>query len=133
MRADCILVVMNGEIVEQGSHYDLIHNNGKYHDLWSKQIFVVPDTPRARSKTPRKRDVDLINDLTPGRRTVELAKALTTTEHQETEAACSPSDAKVEQPKAAVESGVSNVNHKREVSGASEQAVDTPAPDSPSS
>jgi len=90
MRADHILVVMNGEIVEQGSHYDLIHKKGKYHDLWSKQIFVMPSDDRARSKSPKKRDADLINDLTPGRRAVELAKALKTTEHEE--AACSAED-----------------------------------------
>jgi ABC-type dipeptide/oligopeptide/nickel transport system ATPase component len=87
MRADHILVVMNGEIVEQGSHYELIHKKGKYHDLWSKQIFVMPNDERARSKSPKKRDADLINDLTPERRKVELAKALQTTEHEEV--ACS--------------------------------------------
>jgi ABC-type dipeptide/oligopeptide/nickel transport system ATPase component len=84
MRADRILVVMNGEIIEQGSHFDLIHARGKYHDLWSKQILVKPGgNERSRSKSPKKRDADLINDISPTRRTVDLAKALETTEHQE--------------------------------------------------
>lgn len=75
MRADHILVVMNGEIVEQGSHLGLISKKGKYHDLWSKQIFILPEDKRARSKSPKKRDGQLVNDLSPGRGEVELAKA----------------------------------------------------------
>src|ERR1700709_206006 len=87
MRADHILVVMNGEIVEQGSHCELIHRKGKCHDLWSKQVFVMPNDERARSKSPKKRDADLINDVSPGRSKVKLGKALRTTKHDES--ACS--------------------------------------------
>lgn len=83
MKADHILVVMNGKIVEQGSHDDLIHSNGKYHDLWSKQIFVKPVNNRSRSRSPQKRDSGIINDLTPNRQKIELAKALKTTQHEE--------------------------------------------------
>lgn len=83
MKADHILVVMNGKIVEQGSHDDLIHSKGKYHDLWSKQIFVKPVNNRSRSRSPQKRDSGIINDLTPNRQKVELAKALKTTQHEE--------------------------------------------------
>lgn len=90
MRADHILVVMNGEIIEQGSHHDLIHKKGKYHDLWSKQIFVMPEDKRARSKSPRKRDGQLINDLSPGRGKIELAKALKSSEHEESD--CPPAE-----------------------------------------
>lgn len=79
MRADYILVVMNGEIIEQGSHFELISKKGKYYELWSKQIFVLPEDKRARSKSPKKRDGQLINDLSPGRGEVELAKAAKTT------------------------------------------------------
>jgi ABC-type glutathione transport system ATPase component len=80
MRADHILVVMNGEIIEQGSHDDLIHSKGKYHDLWSKQIFVKPatDRSRSRSKSPTKKDANIVNDLTPIRHKVELAKVMKT-------------------------------------------------------
>jgi len=83
MKADHILVVMNGEIVEEGSHEDLIHKKGKYHDLWSKQIFVKPAHDRSRSHSPKKRDSHIINDLTSNRQKVELAKALKTTPHGE--------------------------------------------------
>jgi ABC-type multidrug transport system ATPase subunit len=83
MRADRILVVMNGEIIEEGSHEDLIHSQGKYHDLWSKQIFVKPANESSRSRSPGKRDADIINDLSPGRQTAELAKVMKTTAHDE--------------------------------------------------
>jgi hypothetical protein len=42
MNADVIVVLADGQIVEQGSHEELINSNGKYADLWSKQIFVRP-------------------------------------------------------------------------------------------
>lgn len=42
MNANRILVVEHGEIVEQGTHDDLISANGRYADLWSKQIFIKP-------------------------------------------------------------------------------------------
>ncbi len=83
MKADHILVVMNGKIVEQGSHDDLIHSKGKYHDLWSKQIFVKPANSRSRSRSSQSRDPDIINDLTPNRQKIELVKALKTTQHEE--------------------------------------------------
>jgi hypothetical protein len=54
---------MEGEIVEEGNHFQLIRARGKYHDLWSKQIFVEPSKERSRS--PRKANNNLINDLDP--------------------------------------------------------------------
>ncbi|KAI0521429.1 hypothetical protein F5B22DRAFT_662571 [Xylaria bambusicola] len=42
MNADIIFVVANGQVVEQGSHEELVLKNGKYAELWSKQIFVKP-------------------------------------------------------------------------------------------
>ncbi|KAI0850574.1 hypothetical protein F5Y00DRAFT_33403 [Daldinia vernicosa] len=42
MNADTIFVVANGEIAEQGNHEELISKNGKYAELWSKQIFLKP-------------------------------------------------------------------------------------------
>ena len=38
VNADRIVVVGNGEIVEQGNHEELIAAGGKYADLWSKQV-----------------------------------------------------------------------------------------------
>ncbi|EPE24943.1 P-loop containing nucleoside triphosphate hydrolase [Glarea lozoyensis ATCC 20868] len=81
MRADQILVVMDGEIVEAGSHQDLIHAKGKYHNLWTKQIFVKPSDERSRSRSPKKQDASIVNDLSPSKKTVELGKVLNTTEH----------------------------------------------------
>ena len=83
MKADRIIVVMNGEIVEEGSHEELIHKKGKYQNLWSKQLFVKPADERGRSRSCQKRDANIINDLTPGRHTTELAKVLKTTPHEE--------------------------------------------------
>ena len=38
--ADTILVMEQGNIVEQGSHFELIEREGKYSELWSKQSLV---------------------------------------------------------------------------------------------
>lgn len=40
MHADRILVIRDGEIIEEGSHHELIRGRGKYHDLWLKQALV---------------------------------------------------------------------------------------------
>lgn len=109
MRADHILVVMNGQIVEHGSHHELIHKKGKYNDLWSKQIFVIPNDERARSTSPKKRDFDIINDITPERRKIELSKALVTTEHEEVSCSAEHAD---EQNMTEVQP---SSGHKREV------------------
>ncbi|KAH8775628.1 hypothetical protein F5883DRAFT_519011 [Diaporthe sp. PMI_573] len=47
VNADRIVVVMNGEISEEGNHETLISAGGKYAELWSKQIFVKPKEPSA--------------------------------------------------------------------------------------
>jgi ABC-type dipeptide/oligopeptide/nickel transport system ATPase component len=133
MKADHILVVMNGEIVEEGSHDELIHKKGKYHDLWSKQILVKPAVDRSRSRSPKKQESHIINDLTPNRQKVELAKALKSTPHDET---CqsnqpkpnvtqtsddgaeenSPDPCNIEQGKKPADSTQSGPGHQREVS-----------------
>ncbi|KAG5929673.1 hypothetical protein E4U42_005105 [Claviceps africana] len=45
MNADRIVVVEEGRVVEQGSHNELIVANGRYADLWSKQVFLRPREP----------------------------------------------------------------------------------------
>ncbi|KAF8865575.1 hypothetical protein BDZ45DRAFT_786840 [Acephala macrosclerotiorum] len=115
MKADHILVVMNGEIIEKGTHDELLHAGGKYHDLWTKQIFVKPvsttDRPRSRSSSPKKRDATLVNDLTPQRHTKELAKVLKTTPHGDELADDTACKKDVQDAGEAESSG-----HKREVS-----------------
>ena len=37
-KADMILVVRDGRIVEQGTHQELLRRRGYYHDLYSKQF-----------------------------------------------------------------------------------------------
>ena len=37
-KADLILVVRDGKIVEQGKHLELLQKKGYYHDLYSKQF-----------------------------------------------------------------------------------------------
>ncbi len=46
MDADCILVVDNGEIIERGTHQELLHRDGRYTNLW-----VRLDPKRSSSKT----------------------------------------------------------------------------------
>ncbi len=42
MNANLMLVIKDGEIVEQGSPKELLISKGKYYDLWSKQNGIVP-------------------------------------------------------------------------------------------
>jgi hypothetical protein len=63
MQSDRILVVIDGEIVEEGSHNELIYAKGKYYDLWSKQVFVEPGAEEPKSETSQPTDCILINDL----------------------------------------------------------------------
>ncbi|OHE92268.1 ABC transporter [Colletotrichum orchidophilum] len=51
MNADRIVVIEDGEVVEQGNHVDLVNAKGRYADLWSKQTFLKPqDDDVATSK-----------------------------------------------------------------------------------
>ncbi|KAI9645042.1 hypothetical protein NHQ30_007081 [Ciborinia camelliae] len=89
MHADHIVVIMDGRIVEQGSHDKLFHSKGKYADLWAKQILVKPSDDksrsRSRSKSPAKKDATIINDLTTLDKTVDLAKAAKGVNHNHAE------------------------------------------------
>lgn len=51
MNADIIFVVADGEIVEQGSHQELLEAKGKYSELWSKQIFIKPGEIKSSEET----------------------------------------------------------------------------------
>lgn len=74
MRADHILVVMNGEITEEGCHRDLLSAKQKYYDLWTKQIFLQPSPQRSRSRSPKK-PVNVVNDISPALHKAEVKKA----------------------------------------------------------
>ncbi|KIN01787.1 hypothetical protein OIDMADRAFT_196334 [Oidiodendron maius Zn] len=63
MQSDRILVVIDGEIIEEGSHHELIRARGKYHDLWSKQVFVEPEVEQPNPVISQTADCILINDL----------------------------------------------------------------------
>src|SRR5277367_5890207 len=65
MRADQIVVMKDGSIVEYGCHDDLLRLKGKYFDLWANQIQLLnpDDKPnnkpdgqpaRSRSSSPHK-------------------------------------------------------------------------------
>jgi ABC-type glutathione transport system ATPase component len=84
MNADRIIVVTGGEIVEQGSHEDLIRANGKYAELWSKQIFVKPkdgkdeEQPEGKPVAKGRKPPNIVNDLSPEATSSELAKVKST-------------------------------------------------------
>lgn len=52
MRADRILVIKDGQIVEDGSHGELVGKKGKYYDMWSKQIFSIQDADKSKTGEP---------------------------------------------------------------------------------
>jgi ABC-type multidrug transport system ATPase subunit len=81
MNADRIIVVTGGEIVEQGSHEALIRADGKYAELWSKQIFVKPKDKEPREDKPAtkgRKTPNIVNDLTAEVTYSELAKVKST-------------------------------------------------------
>lgn len=73
MNADRIIVVENGQIVEQGSHNNLIVSGGRYADLWSKQIFVRPKDDDDNAPNDKK-DGAIVNDLSSEQTKAELSK-----------------------------------------------------------
>ena len=81
MNADKIMVVTGGEIVEEGSHEDLIQANGKYAELWSKQIFIKPKVKDAVETKPAsvKKLSNNTTDSTPDKTKSTLVKVKSST------------------------------------------------------
>jgi ABC-type multidrug transport system ATPase subunit len=71
MNADRIIVVENGEILEQGSHDELIVAGGRYADLWSKQVFV---RSKEEDKDASAGQAGFVNDLSSEQTKNELSK-----------------------------------------------------------
>lgn len=71
MNADRIIVVENGEILEQGNHDELIVAGGRYADLWSKQVFV---RTKEEDKDTSAGQAGFVNDLSSEQTKTELSK-----------------------------------------------------------
>ena len=75
--ADLVVVINNGQIVEQGSHADLLEAKGHYHKLWARQLKQQKgkDGPKSRSQSPTKHEAPvLVNDVSSGDDNVMLLK-----------------------------------------------------------
>ena len=67
IRADQILVIEGGKLVETGTHCDLIRKHGgAYHKLWKSQLKLQGERSRSRSKSEsraREQPLTLIDDI----------------------------------------------------------------------
>lgn len=121
MNADIIFVVANGQVVEQGNHEELIAKNGKYAELWSKQIFVKPkerkecaDDTDASSDTPNEQINGKVDEEMCEASPPEALRSISVVNEAEAEA--NGSDATVD------EAGDTPVTHKKEVDPSKDQA-----------
>jgi hypothetical protein len=74
MAADLILVVDHGEIVERGTHEELLLKGGKYWELWTKQTMGKSGTPSSVDGEAKKEDM-LGDGLAAGEYTQQLNRA----------------------------------------------------------
>lgn len=74
MNADRIIVVENGEILEQGNHNELIVSGGRYADLWSKQVFIRPNDDNDKAVEGSAGQAGFVNDLSSEQTITELSK-----------------------------------------------------------
>ncbi|KAI3332491.1 hypothetical protein HD806DRAFT_546580 [Xylariaceae sp. AK1471] len=112
MNADIIFVVANGQVVEQGSHEELVAKNGKYAELWSKQIFVKPkerkegtDITRTPSQAPSTLKNELVDEELSEGSPSEALDSLSTVQEAEAD----------ETDGSGGEAGNTLVTHKKEV------------------
>jgi len=81
MKAHHIIIIRNGEILEQGTHDDLFDAKGSYYNLCSKQILVGKS--HGRPKSPKKsRQVAITNHLDATSKTQNRHEAVNSTTHE---------------------------------------------------
>ncbi|KAM7196125.1 hypothetical protein V8F20_007160 [Naviculisporaceae sp. PSN 640] len=81
MNADRIIVIGDGEVAEQGSHDELIRANGKYADLWSRQVFLKPkdkDSTDSDEEGGGDKGTGIVNDLSTEATKSVMAKVQST-------------------------------------------------------
>ncbi|KAI1739466.1 hypothetical protein F4680DRAFT_136921 [Xylaria scruposa] len=122
MNADIIFVVANGQVVEQGSHEELIAKNGKYAELWSKQIFVKPKEKKESTDdtetVPDGQTDELIDGEVSSASPSEAAGSLSVVDEAEAD-----TDADVDGLDAIEgEAGNTPVAHKKEVDPSKDQS-----------
>jgi ABC-type multidrug transport system ATPase subunit len=83
MNADRIIVVENGEILEQGGHDELIVAGGRYADLWSKQVFIRPSDDDKKKASADQ--AGFVNDLSSEQTRTELSKVKPSSESKDQE------------------------------------------------
>lgn len=71
MNADLILVMKQGEIVEQGTHQELVSKKGAYHEFWSTQLLTTGSKESSEQQPSKGHsatadDMVTANDTLPG-------------------------------------------------------------------
>lgn len=77
MNADRIVVVEQGQLIEQGNHGELVAKNGRYADLWSKQVFLKP-REKSNVASPIDERADLADDSSSAQTVADAYKGGTT-------------------------------------------------------
>lgn len=111
MNADRIVVIEDGEVVEQGNHADLVTAKGRYADLWSKQTFLKPKDDEATAGGTKQ---DATNSDVPQENGTATEGATTSQAGQNTEAASN---------KAGNGTQAETPGHKREVESAEDSSL----------
>ena len=79
MEADLILVVDRGEIIERGTHSELLQQGGEYLELWTKQTVGKPLKANSMTGVDKVEDA-LINDIPAETYSRELAESFAVNE-----------------------------------------------------